>query len=408
MLLYISLLIVPVNLYLTHMAIPVLSWLDPRTMAVLALLIAGLILWRTKRHNKILNFSLIWFFIFILPVFFVMAGFRRDKLCMAENWIYIAAIGFYVMISYLLYILWSRRRTIAYCLSAVMLLTYITISISNNPNFKDRISLASHILRSDPENKEAHKELADAYLEKKEYANALEQIEQAEKLAPFDPDLYMIQGAYYEDTGNIKLAVNTYEQLLKMEPNSVRANNNLGAIYFNKREFNKARIYLGHAIELNPSLPEPYLNMAKLCQYNNQTAEAVFFYQQAIKLNPDFKEAFVNLAKIYLNRRDFNSAVAVLNKALNAGHKGEPVLILLGIANGELGFDTEADYYFSEALKSGSRSAEAMFNIGIFYANRGQLNKAIEIWQEGLRNAPDNKIIKENIDRAKELLRQGR
>ncbi len=408
MLLYIFLLVVPVNLYLTHMAIPILSWLDPRTLAVLTLLIAGLILWRIKRHNKILNFSLIWFFIFVLPALFVMAGFSRDKLCMAENWIYIAAIGFYVIISYLLYILWSRRKIIAYCLTAVMLLTYITVSISNNSNFKDRISLASHMLRFDPENKEAHKELADAYLQNKEYANALEHIDQAIRLTPFDPDLYMIKGSYYEDTGNIKLAVNVYEKLLKIEPNSARANNNLGAIYFNRAEFDKARIYLGHAIELNPSLPEPYLNMAKLCQYNNQMAKAVFFYQQAIKLNPDFTEAFVNLAKIYLNKRDFNSAIDVLNKALNAGHKVEPVLTLLGVANGELGFDTKADYYFSEALKSGPRSAEAMFNMGILYANRGQLNKAIEIWQEGLRNAPDNKVIKENIDKARQSLRQGR
>jgi len=408
LLLYISLLVAPVNLYLTHMAIPILSWLDPRTLAVLTLLIAGLILWRIKRHNKILNFSLIWFFIFVLPALFVMAGFSRDKLCMAENWIYIAAIGFYVIISYLLYILWSRRKTIAYCLTTVMLLTYITVSISNNSNFKDRISLASHMLRFDAENKEAHKELADAYLQNKEYANALEHIDQAIRLAPFDPDLYMIKGAYYEDTGNIKLAVNAYEKLLKIEPNSARANNNLGALYFNRAEFDKARIYLGHAIELNPSLPEPYLNMAKLCQYNNQTADAVFFYQQAIKLNPDFTEAFVNLAKIYLNKRDFNSAIEVLNKALNAGHKVEPVLTLLGIANGELGFDTKAGYYFSEALKSGSRSAEAMFNMGIFYANRGQLNKAIEIWQEGLRKEPGNKIIKDNIDKARKSLGAGR
>jgi tetratricopeptide (TPR) repeat protein len=150
------------------------------------------------------------------------------------------------------------------------------------------------------------------------------------------------------------------------------------------------------------------LNMAKLCQHNNDTTEAIFFYQQVIKLDPDFEEAFVNLARIYLEKRDLNSAINVLNKALNSGHKVEPVLILLGIVNAELGLDAKAGYYFSELLKIGLKSQEAMLNIGIFYANHGQLNKAIEFWQEGLRNAPGNKILKENIDRAKELLRQGR
>lgn len=408
LILYIFLLVIPVNLYLTHTTIPIFSWLDPKTQITLSLFMTGLILWYIKRHNKILNFSLTWFFIFVFQVLFVMTGFNRNKLCMAENWIYIAAIGFYVIISYLLYIFWSRHKAIAYCLITIMLSTYTTITIFNNSNFKDRISLASHMLLFDSENKEAHKELASAYLQNKEYANALEHIDQAIKLEPLDPDLYMLKGSYYEDTGNIKLAVTSYEKLLKIEPHSARANNNLGAIYFNKAEFDKARIFFEHAIKLNPLLSEPYLNMAKLCQHNNQITEAAFFYQQAIKLNPDFEEAFVNLAKIYINKRDFNSAIDVLNKASNSGHRVESVLMLLGIANGELGFDTKAGYYFSELSKFGPKSQDTMLNVGIFYANRGQLNKAIEIWQEGLRNAPDNKIIKENIDRAKELLRQGR
>jgi|GEM_PF-714413 len=403
---YVLLLAVPVNLYLTHTAVPIFSFSDPRAAATLILSIGSLAIWYIKRHNKILNFSLAWFSVFVLQVFFVMPGFSKDQLCMAENWVYIAAIGFYVMISYLLHILWSRHKTIAHCLIAAILLTYISVAISSNSNFKDRVALASHILHFDPGNKEAHKELADAYLRNKEYARSLAHIEQAIKLAPFDPDLYIIKGVYYEDTGNINSAVDSYERLLKIHPGSSRANNNLGAIYFNRGELDKARIYFVRAIKLNPSLPEPYLNMAKLCQFTNRQADAVFFYQQAIKLNPDLREAFINLAKIYLNKRDFNSAIAVLNKALNSGHKEEQVLMLLGIANGEQGFDAKADYYFSEALRAGPASEETMFNLGVFYANRSQLNKAIGIWQEALRKSPDNKTIEENIGKAKKALEE--
>ena len=160
---YVFLLLMPVNLYLTHTTTAILSWLDLRIWLTLLVFMMGVILWYIKRHNKILNFGLIWFFIFVFQAYFVMAGFSRNKICMAENWIYIAAIGLYVILSYLLYILWSRQKPAAYCLVLVMFLTYITITISNNSYFKDRIILASHMLRFDPENKEAHKELASAY-----------------------------------------------------------------------------------------------------------------------------------------------------------------------------------------------------------------------------------------------------
>lgn len=407
-LIYVILLVMPVNLYLAHTGMPIFSWLDPRTAVTLILLTAGLAVWYIKRHNKILNFSLAWFCIFVSPAFFVMTGFGKERLCMAENWVYLAAIGCYVMASYLLYTLWLTRKKTAYSLTAAALLIYMNVTISSNPNFQDRISLAKHILRFDPGNKEAHKELADAYLQDKEPALALVHIERGIKIAPFDPDLYLLKGAYYEDTGNIGSAIDSYEKLLKIEPGSARANNNLGVIYFNNRQFDKAGLYFGRAIKLNPFLPEPYLNMAKLCQYNNQPEDAVSFYRQAVRLNPDFKEAFINLAKIYLNKGDYNSAIDILNRALNSGNKDGQVLMLLGIANGEQGFDAKADYYFSEAMRSGLASGETIFNLGIFYANRSQFKKAIEVWQEGLRRDPGNKAIKENIDKARQLLEKSK
>jgi len=218
----------------------------------------------------------------------------------------------------------------------------------------------------------------------------------------------LLRGSYLEGIGDIDSAAATYEELLKIQPNSSRADNNLGAIYFDKAEFNKAKTFFERAIKLNPLLAEPYLNMAKLSQRDNNTTEAALFYEQAIKLNPDLEEAFINLARIYLDKRDYNSAISVLEKAFNSGHRGEPVLMLLGIANGALGFDAQAGYYFSELLKLGPKSQEAMLNLGIFYANHGQLNKAVEIWEKSLSNAPDNKIIKENIEKAQQLLSQGR
>jgi tetratricopeptide (TPR) repeat protein len=359
-----------------------------------------------KKKNKIIQFSFWWFLISAGPVFFVMASFSSYKLCMAENWIYLAAIGFYVMMSYALYILWLRRKTAAYFLIAVLVLAYVCITSGNSAYFKDRISLAGHILRYDPENEEAHKELANAYCEKKEYGEALAHIEEAARLDPLDPDLFILKGTYYEDTGNIDLAVTMYETLLRIQPFSARAHNNLGSVYFNQGKLDKAKVFFERAIELNPLLAEPYLNMAKLYQRHQKTAEAAGFYLQAIKNNPGLKEGFLNLARMYLEQNNFKGAIDILNKAWRFGHRGGDVLLALGIANGALGFDVLAERYFKEALKGEPRSEEITLNLGIFYANRGQLNKAIAMWQEGLHSNPGSKALKTHIEKARELLSQ--
>lgn len=404
---YIVLLIAPVNLYLSHAVSPIISVSDIRFWAALCFFAVVLSLWYLKRRNKALNFSILWFFIFASPVSFIMTGFGY-KLNMAENWVYLASLGFYMIVGNMFYFLRRYLKSAVYLFISTVFLIYIVLTVINNYNFKDRISLAQRILRFNYENKEAHKELADAYLKEKDYDKASEHLSKAIRLAPLDPDLYLLQGIYYEDTGNIGMAIASYERLLKIIPNSSRANNNLGEIYFKKGDFNKAELFFKRAIEFSPLLFEPYLNMAKLYAKNNEINRALSFYKQAMELNPDNSEPFVNLAKIYFNKGDFKSAEDVLNRALTSGHREETVLVLLGIVNGELGFNTKADYYFKEVLRLGPKSEEAMLNIGVFYANQGQFNKAIEIWQEALNKNPDNKVIRENIDKARELLRKRR
>lgn len=401
---YVVLLSMPAVLYLTHTAIPILSWSEPGAWITLILCAIAFSAVFIKMKNKIIQFSFWWFLISAAPIFFVMASFSSNKLCMAENWIYLAAIGFYVMISYALYILWLRRKTAAYCLIVAFVLTYVCITLSNSGHFKDRISLAGHMLRYDPENEEAHKELAGAYCEKKEYGKALTHIEEAARLDPLDPDMFILKGTYYEDTGRIDLAVTMYETLLRMQPFSARAHNNLGGIYFNQGKLDKAKAFFERAIELNPLLVEPYLNMARLYQHNQKTEEAAGFYLQAIRYNPGIKEGFVNLARMYLEQKNFNGAIDILNKGLRFGHRGGDVLLALGIAHGALGFDVVAERYFTEALKGEPHSEDIILNLGIFYANRGQLNKAIAMWQKGLQSNPGSKAFKAHIEKAGELL----
>jgi len=65
----------------------------------------------------------------------------------------------------------------------------------------------------------------------------------------------------------------------------------------------------------------------------------------------------------------------------------------------------EAVSFYRQAISLNPESTEAMLNIGVFYANNNQLDKALEIWRKALSIDPDNRQIKENIYKAKELLR---
>ncbi len=400
---YIFLLAMPVNLYLMHTADPIIYMSDTRLWIVLGLFLALLVFWYLKRKDKIVTFSLIWFFIFVFPVFGGMTNFGT-KLMMSEHWVYLAQAGFYIILSKILFFLKRYLKNLIYPFLAGIFLIYAALTVANSTNLKDRAVLSKRILQFDTNNKEAHKELAWVYLKNREYNKAIEHIDKALKISSFDDELYLLRGIYYEDTANIGLAISSYEQILKIMLKPARASNNLGGIYFNNGDLDKAEMFFRRAIEFNPLLYEPYLNLAKLYYKKNEVITAIFFYKKALSLNPNNSEISLNLAAIYTAKEDFKRAVNALENALIFGNRDVSVLVMLGALNGQLGLNNKALYYFKRALKLWPKSDYVLFNIGVFYANNNQFDKAIAIWQEGLKYNPNNKAIKEHIDKAKELL----
>lgn len=397
---YLFLLVVPVNLYLMHVTNPILGVSDIRLWIVAVLFLTFIVCGYLKRKNKITIFSAMWFFIFILPVFFVMDNFAA-KLTMAENWLYLASVGFYIMAGETLISFKRYLKIFFYPLIAGIFLIYFALTVINSANFKDRAILSKHILQFDSTNKEARKELAGIYLDKKQYDLAIEQIDKALKTSFFDEDLYLLQGLYYEDTGNIDRAVSSYDKILEITPRSSRANNNLGGIYLNNGNLDKAEVFLRRAVRINPLLYEPYLNLAKLNYKREEINAAVSFYEKALSLNPHLNEAILALAQIYKGQGDVKRAINILKRAAGPD---EPILVMQGMLTAEQGLNEQAEYYFKQALRVNPKSDYVMFNLGVFYANNNQLDKAVKVWQEALNNNPDNKEIKDYMEKARELL----
>lgn len=405
---FVYLLIMPVNLYLMHISAPIVNLLDMRAWIIPVVIFAIPVFCFIKRRNKILIFGILWFLIFSSQIFFLMAAFSDKKISMYEHWVYLASLGIYVIAANLFYLGTKRNKTAGYSLLIVILLALNILTQVNYSYYKDDSTLSKRILRFNPDNSQARKELAKLYLMNKQYHAALEQIAKALKIAPFDPDLYLLLGSYFEDTGRIDQAMVTYQKLLKISPDSARAINNLGEIYFTKGDDARAELFFKHAIGTNPLLVEPYLNIATLYARQNNLPGAIFYYKRAIQLNPDLVEGFVDLAYIYMNNKQPAMTVGILDKALASGHRDTSVLLLQGIANHELGFNKKAAYYFNKAFRSAPRSDNLLFNLGNFYANHGQIEKAIELWQKATEINPNNVSIKENINKARELLRQNK
>jgi len=89
-----------------------------------------------------------------------------------------------------------------------------------------------------------------------------------------------------------------YENILKYEPESARINNNLGAIYYNRGDLNKAAEFYQNAAK-SGNFPQPHFNLGNIYQMKGDIASAIKEYEKAIAVDSNFIYAYQNLAAIY-------------------------------------------------------------------------------------------------------------
>ena len=105
-----------------------------------------------------------------------------------------------------------------------------------------------------------------------------------------------------------------YKDILKYEPDSVRINNNLGNLYFDRNDKEQAEFYYRKAVESNGNFAQPHFNIGSILQSRGDIDGAIAEFDKAIEIDPDFYYPYQNLAVIYAQQGDLVKAVINIEK----------------------------------------------------------------------------------------------
>ena len=128
----------------------------------------------------------------------------------------------------------------------------------------------------------------------------------------------------YAKTGRIRDAVLEAQDILKRDGNNLEARRLLGQIYLRSlgdmQSGNGSQEILKLAIEqyeqivkLDPKSVEDHLLLGRLYRQNNELLKAENEFKEAVKIQPDSEEAVTMLAYLYNEEGDSNRALQVLN-----------------------------------------------------------------------------------------------
>jgi tetratricopeptide (TPR) repeat protein len=145
-----------------------------------------------------------------------------------------------------------------------------------------------------------------------------------------------------------------YQQILVQQPSS-QAHNDLGVVYYQQNQLDKAFQQYTHAIETQPVYINAFLNRGLISAKRGDYSAAIADYSQMVKTIPHHYQAHFNMGVAYLKAKDYDNAVQSFEKASQqaGGERKAKALYNLGLAylNAGAGSKAKAERAFTSAIR---------------------------------------------------------
>ena len=188
-------------------------------------------------------------------------------------------------------------------------------------------------------------------------------------------------------------AKSALKRAIKLTPAYFAAHNALGNVCLGLQDLKGAQKAYEDVIKLNPRAPEGHANLARVLASTGQSTSATKAIHTAIELSPENVALYHELASVYKNSGEEQLAKRVLRAALRLAPRHAASHYHLGEMLAGTVFSTEKDIpgamrHLTRAVQLDPTMAEAYMSLGMLYWGQGQLFRARDLLQAGLRARP--------------------
>jgi tetratricopeptide (TPR) repeat protein len=184
--------------------------------------------------------------------------------------------------------------------------------------------------------------------------------------------------------------VTLWEDILKKSPDKIRVNNNLGTLYFERGEYDRALEYFNKALSVNPDYASANNNRGAVYIEKGLLDLALKDVERAIALEPRYASAYKNRGDVLKKKGQTQAALEMYDQALNL----DPYFIdgydVRGIVYGELGDYEKALSDFDQALQLNPQHAGALHNKGTVFMRQGKKQAALALFNRAIANDAGN------------------
>jgi tetratricopeptide (TPR) repeat protein/cytochrome c553 len=211
-----------------------------------------------------------------------------------------------------------------------------------------------------------------------------------------------------KDAGQLQEAISHYRAALRARPDSVVAQNNLGAALQAGGNLDAAIGHYSKAVALNPAYANARYNLGNALLSAGKVDEAIVHLRESVRLRPDDASAHNSLGSALATQGKVNEAVAAFTESIRLDPDNADAHVNLGFVLASQEKIDEAVAHYEHALRlkpeNAPENAETMNDLGVLYGRKGRIQDALAMFEKAVRANPDFANARENLKRARALI----
>ena len=217
------------------------------------------------------------------------------------------------------------------------------------------------------------------------------------KINSLQKDKLISNALSLHSNGKIKESLEIYNFLIQNKIDDHRILNNLGSIYFQLKQFDKAILLFDESIKKFPNCIEAYTNIANVLVVKRENNKAIKILNKAIELNPKYLRPYSILASIFVGEGNLEKAEFFLRKSLGINPRDINALVNLGCILKDLGNTKQAERFLRDALEINPRYEVALTNIGAVLSELEKIDEGEHYLRKALEINPSSPMALNNL-----------
>lgn len=347
-------------------------------VSVILLTIVIILFVKQFRSSRILAFSILWFFITLMPVLNIIP----INNIMAERYLYFPGIGFAILFGSMftradkeerLFVSpypegnssgrtsnTKTARPFRIVLITVICLLFTWGTLCRNRIWLNEFTFSTETLRRSPGSFRIYNDLGYFYYHSGMIDAAIQSFKDSIGVRFGQPKAHCNLGAAYSLKGNNDAAIAELKTAIRIRNEYPEAHNNLGILYKRMGKLDEAVNEYGEALKVNPYYADAHNNLGSALIDQGKLDEAFSEVEKAIQIQSNFALAHYNMAVVYFKKGQPDKAYNKLLEACQLDPTNADVHISLGVLYKDYFHNTDkALTHIREALRLNPKHKQA-------------------------------------------------